>query len=165
MESLTAAEAGALGGLVVTIGIFAIIYYILLIVAEWKIFKKAGEAGWKSLIPIYNTYIIYKISGIKAWFWYLLVVSIGCYVVATINGGIQYNENMEISSSTSMLAIFAAVFNTVFAAIVSIYANYRLAKVFKKGIGFTLGLIFLPNIFTLILGFGSAKYDKKALKA
>lgn len=27
---------------------------ILLIVAQWKIFTKAGEKGWKSIIPIYN---------------------------------------------------------------------------------------------------------------
>ena len=165
METLTATEAGALGGLIVTASILAAIYYILLIIAEWKIFKKAGEAGWKSLIPFYNTYIIYKISGIKAWFWYLLIVSIGCYIIATANGGIQYNDNMEISSSTNMIAIFATIFNVVFGSIVAIYVNYRLAKAFKKGIGFTLGLIFLPNIFTLILGFGSAKYDKKILKA
>ncbi len=33
-----------------------------------------------------------------------------------------------------------------------------LAKCFGKGIGFTLGLIFLPFIFFLILAFGPAQY-------
>lgn len=30
---------------------------VVAIVAMWKIFTKAGEAGWKSIIPIYNIYI------------------------------------------------------------------------------------------------------------
>ena len=40
---------GLLGGIIATVGIFALIFYILLIIAQWKIFEKAGEAGWKSL--------------------------------------------------------------------------------------------------------------------
>jgi hypothetical protein len=44
----------------------------------WKIFEKAGEAGWKSIIPIYNVYIMYKIVGMKNWFWYILIVAFVC---------------------------------------------------------------------------------------
>ena len=50
---------GVLGGMLATATVIALIYYILLVVAGWKIFEKAGEKGWKSLIPIYNTYIFY----------------------------------------------------------------------------------------------------------
>ena len=35
---------------------------VLTIVALWKMFTKAGEAGWKCLIPIYNVYIMYQIA-------------------------------------------------------------------------------------------------------
>ena len=31
------------------------------IVIWWKIFTKAGEAGWKSIIPIYNIYTMVKL--------------------------------------------------------------------------------------------------------
>ena len=34
-----------------TIGIILI---VLEIIATWRIFEKAGEDGWKSIIPIYN---------------------------------------------------------------------------------------------------------------
>ena len=30
----------------------------------WLIFEKAGEAGWKSIIPIYNLYIMLEIIGL-----------------------------------------------------------------------------------------------------
>ena len=36
--------------------IFVLILAILQIVAWWRIFSKAGEAGWKSIIPIYYVY-------------------------------------------------------------------------------------------------------------
>jgi hypothetical protein len=44
---------------------------LLFLVTFWKIFEKAGEAGWKSLIPIYNVFIMLKIAG-KPWWWFLL---------------------------------------------------------------------------------------------
>ena len=34
---------------------------VLYILAYWMIFRKAGEAGWKALIPFYGTYIEYKL--------------------------------------------------------------------------------------------------------
>ena len=44
---------------------------VAVLVAEWKIFTKAGEEGWKCLIPIYNVYVLSKIVGIS--FWYILL--------------------------------------------------------------------------------------------
>ena len=38
--------------------IFAFVWWILQIIANWNIFTKAGEAGWKSLIPIYGDYFL-----------------------------------------------------------------------------------------------------------
>ena len=42
--------------------------------------------------------------------------------------------------------------------VIYIIVNYDVATKFGKGIAFTLGLILLPYIFYLILGFGSAEY-------
>lgn len=46
---------------------------IVAIVAQWKIFTKAGEAGWQSIIPIWNTIVLLKIVGRPAW-WILLLL-------------------------------------------------------------------------------------------
>jgi hypothetical protein len=47
------------------------IIYIAIIVAIiagwWMIFTKAGEDGWKSIIPIWNLLIILKIIGREWW--------------------------------------------------------------------------------------------------
>lgn len=47
--------------------IITLIYYILIIIGVWKMYKKAGEAGWKCLIPIYKSYIQAKIAVGDGW--------------------------------------------------------------------------------------------------
>lgn len=44
-----------------TITLLGFIVWVLLVIARWKMFQKAGEAGWKSIIPVYSTYISFKI--------------------------------------------------------------------------------------------------------
>lgn len=43
--------------------ILVIGWYILQVVAYWQIFEKAGEPGWKAIIPCYNTYTQYNLPG------------------------------------------------------------------------------------------------------
>jgi len=47
----------------------ALIYSVCYVIGSWKIFEKAGEAGWKSLIPLYDYYIRIKISWNTGMFW------------------------------------------------------------------------------------------------
>ena len=53
--------------------IFGLLIALLLIVAMWKVFTKAGQPGWASIIPIYNLYIWCKIVG-RPWWWILLML-------------------------------------------------------------------------------------------
>jgi hypothetical protein len=46
---------------------------VIVIVAQWKIFQKAGQPGWASLVPIYNVYVTLKIVG-KPGYWILLML-------------------------------------------------------------------------------------------
>lgn len=63
---LDEAAAGGLFGILASIGIFvyliALAVAVLLIVANWKIFSKAGEPGWAAIIPFYNSYVMFKIA-------------------------------------------------------------------------------------------------------
>ena len=45
-----------------------LIFLVAVVVAMWKIFKKANRPGWAAIIPFYNTYTLYDIvwgNGIK----------------------------------------------------------------------------------------------------
>jgi hypothetical protein len=57
-------------------GIVWLIYLaiiVAIIAGWWKIFIKAGEDGWKSIIPIYNFIVILKIVG-RDWWWVILML-------------------------------------------------------------------------------------------
>lgn len=70
-----AASAGIFAGF---FGIFlilvAIAWAVLVIIAQWKIFKKAGKDGWKALIPIYNTYTMLQILNMEPMLCFLSIV-------------------------------------------------------------------------------------------
>lgn len=47
-----------------------ILYFVGPVVGLWFVFKKAGVAPWKALIPIYNIVLWIKVCG-KNWKWYI----------------------------------------------------------------------------------------------
>jgi hypothetical protein len=49
-----------------------LIALFLMVFAIWLLFEKANQEGWKSLIPIYNVYILIKIAR-KPTYWLLLL--------------------------------------------------------------------------------------------
>jgi hypothetical protein len=49
-----------------------LVVVILMIAALWKVFTKAGQPGWASIIPIYNVYVLCKIGGKSGW-WVLFL--------------------------------------------------------------------------------------------
>ena len=49
------------------------VIFLLVIIAWWKIFEKAGRPGWEAIIPFYNFYILLKIVGKPGW-WLILVL-------------------------------------------------------------------------------------------
>lgn len=51
-------EKDMLTGLIIALVIAGIIVSVLFFVAEWRIFTKAGEKGWKALIPFYIIFCI-----------------------------------------------------------------------------------------------------------
>lgn len=49
-------------------------FVVLMIASTWMVYEKAGEPGWASIIPIYNTYVTLKIGGNPWWYLLLLLV-------------------------------------------------------------------------------------------
>lgn len=126
--------------------IISLIWYIIMVIANWRIFTKAGEAGWKSIIPVLNTYVLFKIAWNVKMFWIMLGTLIAGSICTSIAG-----------DQGGALAIIAAVFSLA-SCVIGIISVHKLSKSFGHGIGFTLGLLFLSPIFTLILGLGSSEY-------
>ena len=121
IASLLASSDDGGGGAAAVILVIYFAVIILVIAGMWKIFTKAGEDGWKAIIPIYNVWVLLRIVGRPGW-WLIL------FFIPFVN------------------------------FIIWIIVANDLSKSFGKGVGFTLGLVFLSPIFILILGFGDARY-------
>lgn len=115
---------------------------VLIVASNWKIFVKAGESGWKALIPYYNTYILCKISKVPTLF-------IAWIIFSVIGLGFNFYDNLWIETAGE-LGTF----------VVSILISINLGKAFNKSTGFIVGLVLLPIIFYPILAFGSSVYDE-----
>lgn len=69
------------GGLIFLIQIAVI---VVVIASMWKVFTKAGQPGWASIIPIYNAYILLKIAGKPGWWLILLFIPLVNLVIGII---------------------------------------------------------------------------------
>ena len=61
-----------------------LIIAILEIVGAWMVYSKAGQAGWKAIIPIYNYWVMMKIVGRPGWWVILLLIPFVNIVIACI---------------------------------------------------------------------------------
>jgi hypothetical protein len=157
MENTSNAGA-ALGAFFATMGIFAIVFavawYILQVVAYWKIFTKAGRPGWHSIIPFLNEWDRTDMSWNRTMAW----VMIACMIL----GSILYSTGTTVNEDGVVVRTVVGNIGSIISlvgGIIAIISEYKLAKAFGKGFGFFLGLLFLNPIFKLILGFGDAQYQ------
>lgn len=67
-----------------TFGIFMVAIAIIGIIANWKIFSKAGKPGWACLVPIYANVVQFQIVGLNPWLLLLFIVPIVNFVAVII---------------------------------------------------------------------------------
>ncbi len=125
---VAAAASTAIFGVLMVYLVIVLAIAIVQIIAMWKIFTKAGEKGWKAIVPIYNFVILFKISGLSPWLIFVYF--------ATIIPFIGWIAPIALNAVLS----------------------YKLAKSFGKDAGWAVGLYFLAPIFYMILGFGKSEY-------
>ena len=69
---LVIASGGGAGVLVFLL--IGLIFAVIEIAALWNVFTKAGEKGWKSIIPIWNYIVLMRIIGRPVWWIILLFI-------------------------------------------------------------------------------------------
>lgn len=107
--------------------LLSIVIGVLTIIALWKVFTKAGEHGWASIVPLYNTYVEFRVAGFNPWLFLLLLIPI-------VN------------------------------VVLWILVAFRIGTAFGKSAVWSIFLMILfPTIGLLILGFGSATYDRSRI--
>lgn len=151
-------------------GLIGLAAIVLLVIGQWKVFQKADEAGWKSLIPIYNEYVLACIATRDKR---LRTATLACAITVAIcsigitGGAISIATPMPTPSTSaaieninvlggvtdiaSTLMIIAAIVGYVIKAIV----NYKLAQAFDQSRSFGILLSVAGPLAMLVLAFDS----------
>jgi hypothetical protein len=86
-------------------GTFLIVWLaivVICIIGIWKVFAKAGQPGWASLVPFYNAYIMLKIAGRPGWWLVLFLIPLVNIVVGLIVA-------IDIAKSFGQSALFGVI--------------------------------------------------------
>lgn len=153
-ELITAIEAmdpAILGGavlattaIVAIVAICGLIRYLLTAIGYSRMYRKAGVAGWKAFIPVYNTYNNYKIS----WAGKFFFLSAALYIVLN-----------AVSGSDALVMQLLTIASGIALIVVVVKQHLKMAKLFGKGAGTAIALIFFPGITAMILGLGKAEFN------
>lgn len=137
----------------VFLGAFLIVYLILIfvslavgildIISYWKLFEKAGEPGWKSLIPFYNLFVITKIATGR----YTAAVCITVLMV------LYYILMIPVSLTESLILSVLLVLLLIPIAVLSCYIYYKFGEAYGKSKGWCVAMIFLNQILIIAMGF------------
>lgn len=138
--------------LVVTAIVFSSLFVLTaaaVIVALWRIFKRAGEKSWKVFIPVYNILVANRIAGMSQ-IWFITDLAVSALGIA-----LQIFDFIPdwIDISFRIIAL-------LFSLIAFFVFSRKLCKCFDKGLAFQLGVFLVPAVFMLILAFGKADYHE-----
>lgn len=114
--------------------------------------SSSGSGAELIFLLVYFVFIIVMIVGIWKMFskaghpgWLAIIPVVNLYIMCKIGG----------RPGWWLILFFLPIISLIFWIILS----NDISKSFGRGIGTTLGLIFIPFVFYPILGFGSAQYQ------
>jgi len=147
-----------------------LVFCIWAIICLWRIFVKAWEKWWKSLIPFYNVYIQCKIVGKPKWFWWLMLLPI-IGIIRTIVSIVFWILNVnnvnfmpELKAGINWVLWFSSVIAIIITIVFAILTQIRLWKAFWKSAWFCVWLVFLNFIFAGVIAFDDSKYSLSNLE-
>lgn len=134
----------------------AVFIFVLSLIGKYFIFEKMGMPGWKSLIPIYSDYLLFRELIGAGYFWGYIASALlagSCSALVTIG---------VVSGVMEFLFIITAVAACTVTIAIQIKLAHSLSKSFGHGIGYTFGLVFIEPIMLMILGLGNNRYARAA---
>ena len=105
-------------------------------IGMWKLFEKAGEKEWKSIVPIYNQITLLKMCKLKPMF-ILLYID---FIIPIIG----YFAGRDVKWMTYVMLVGFVIYRFMIAI--------RLGQAFKKNDVFSFFLAFFPSILLPVLG-------------
>lgn len=66
-STVSEADAGTFMAFLGAYWLFIMLLSVLMLVAMWKVYVKAGQPGWACLVPIYNIVVMCNIAKVSPW--------------------------------------------------------------------------------------------------
>ncbi len=132
------------------IALISIVAALLIAAAKWRIFQKMGFEGWKSLIPFYNDYLMFK--GIYGNGWVVLKVwlaPVAAFAATLVLGLVAY---AGLGSIAGVLVVLAWCLALIVVISVMVKLLFGLAKSFGQSKAFGWGLLLCNPVFMIMLG-------------
>lgn len=107
-------DMSALGSVITQYLGFMTVIYVLLIIAMWKIFTKAGKPGWASIVPIYNVIVMFQIIGLNPWLLLLYLIPVVNFVVAIVFSIMQASRLSKAFGKGTGFALGLFFLNPIF---------------------------------------------------
>lgn len=82
---------------------------VLMIVAMWMMFQKAGKPGWAAIIPIYNIIVFCQVAGKPGWWVVLFLIPIANIVFYIITS-LSLAKNFGKSGAFGFFLVFLLSF-------------------------------------------------------
>jgi signal peptidase I len=86
---------------------------LILLIAQlaglWKLFEKSGRRGWEALIPVYNYYLILKLTGRPVWWLVPLLIPVINFIVLIglrVDFVKSYGKNSGLDHALAVLLPF-----------------------------------------------------------
>lgn len=156
--------------------IIGLLFNLSGILALCFIFKEWNEKWWKSLIPIYSTYILYKHLWKYKWLCIIQFVFsfintkclsifrkhiIGGILSAITNYINTKSLNIDIKFSLLLICILGFILSYIVVFIFKRITYYRINKQFHNNVLIQIGTFLLPDVFLLISYINYKKKQKK----
>lgn len=103
-------DPNALLAVMVPVYLVLIAIAVVEIVALWKIFAKANEPGWASIVPIYNTYTMVKIAGYNPLLFLLFLIPLVNIVFGIM---VLIRLGAAFGKSTGWSIVMLIIFNVI----------------------------------------------------
>jgi len=108
-------QQGSAEGVSVVSTVIGVIVAVVLIVAWWKIFTKAGKPGWAALIPIYNVIVMLQVVGRPVWWVILFFIPVVNFII----GIIVFLDLAKVFGKSAWFGIGLILLNLIFVLILA----------------------------------------------
>ncbi|MDG1027649.1 MAG: signal peptidase I [Flavobacteriaceae bacterium] len=88
--------------------IFGLAIQVVHFLGTWKLYKAAGEAPWKAIVPVYNAIVFLKIIHRPKWWIFLLflpVINLMMFMVLWIDTVKHYGKSKTIDSVLAVVSL------------------------------------------------------------